>query len=349
MFYLKYRPQKIYEIDNEEVRLKLTNILKSKRVPHAMLLTGPKGTGKTSAARIVAKVINCEKNLYSGKNTKFEPCNTCDNCRSITSGSSVDVFEMDAASTRKIDDIRSLIDNVKFSSTHSRYKVYIIDEVHMLTTESFNALLKTLEEPPKSTIFILATTESEKLPKTIQSRCIRFDFNKAKIDEIVRMLNRICDSEKLKIDETLLKLIAQYSDHSFRDAAKIIEEVSIQNARSEGEIKNILGLRDTDSQILKAIAEKDLKKTFEFIEAYDKKNGSFRALIEFMLDALHLSLLKKSGIDVELPKDYNFTYREITTLIRLLQEAYNLLKISPIESLPLEIAVSEYIDKVKEK
>lgn len=179
MYYQKYRPQTIDQIDNETIRTQLKNILSKKTISHSWLLTGPKGTGKTSTARLLAKSINCLENLYAQKGTSEEPCNNCEHCKLITSGNAIDVIEMDGASNRKIDDIRQLIDQVKFAPAHMRYKVYIIDEVHMLTNESFNALLKTLEEPPQSTIFILATTELDKLPKTIISRCLRLNFTHA--------------------------------------------------------------------------------------------------------------------------------------------------------------------------
>src|SRR3989344_4787485 len=160
MLYLRYRPQTIAEIDNSSVKNRLLSIIASSELPHAFLLVGPKGTGKTSTARIIAKSINCEKNKRGSKGKDFEPCNDCDSCKAITAGMSIDVVEIDGASNRRIDDIRELNSNVKFIPVSSRYKVYIIDEVHMLTTEAFNALLKTLEEPPSHVVFILATTEA---------------------------------------------------------------------------------------------------------------------------------------------------------------------------------------------
>ncbi|MFN3978738.1 MAG: DNA polymerase III subunit gamma/tau, partial [Sulfurihydrogenibium azorense] len=175
MFYLKYRPQTIEEIDNERVRERIKIVLRSKTIPHAFLLTGPKGIGKTSTARIIAKTINCQNNLFSQKSNSIEPCNICSICQSIIKGYSTDIVEIDAASARGIEEIKELINQIKFYPLQTRYKVYIIDEVHMLTKEAFNALLKTLEEPPSSTIFILASTELEKIPKTIISRCFRLN------------------------------------------------------------------------------------------------------------------------------------------------------------------------------
>jgi len=345
MFYLKYRPQTIEEIDNETVREKIKIMLRAKRVPHALLFTGPKGTGKTSAARIVAKIINCENNIFNKKSELVEPCNRCQTCKSITAGYSIDVLEIDAASSRKIDETRDLINQVKFTPIRSRYKVYIIDEIHMLTPESFNALLKTLEEPPSSTVFILATTEVEKLPKTIVSRCLRFNFAKAKEVEILRMLKRIIKSENIKIDEETLKFIAKYSDNSFRDAAKLLEETVINSPTPTlNDVKRILGLKDENNDLIRLLEKKDLKKTLEFIENYDKSAGNFKILIEYLLDKLHLALLKKNHLETDLEENYNFSLKEIALLIKLLQEAYNNLKYSPIEALPLEIALVEYIN-----
>ena len=198
-FYLKYRPQKLADLDLREVREGLLRIVKGGKFPHALLFAGPKGTGKTSAARIFAKVVNCQ-NPKDG-----EPCNQCDACREITKGTAMDLIEIDAASNRGIDDIRALRETIKLSPVKLKYKVYIIDEVHMLTLEAFNALLKTLEEPPTHAIFILCTTEPDKLPETIISRCLRFNFRKAKIEEIVEgPLKRAVENESFEVEDCLL-------------------------------------------------------------------------------------------------------------------------------------------------
>lgn len=344
MFYLKYRPQTIAEIDNTSVREQFLKLLTSKSVPHAILLTGAKGTGKTSTARIVAKAINCEKNVFAGKSNSIEPCNTCENCKSITNGSSIDVIEMDAASNRKIDEIRDIIDKIHFLPVSNRYKVYIIDEVHMLTKEAFNALLKTLEEPPKSTIFIIATTELEKLPKTIQSRCIQFIFPKAQKNDVIHMLNRIAKEEKIVVEKSVLEFIAAHSDSSFRDGAKLFEMAVVQQALTIDAVKKLVGLTSENTDILKLIEEKKLGDILTFFEEYEKKGGDFKTLIEIELEKLHQLLLQKNGIDTDLSNSYNVSVSDISKLIRLFQEAYNMQKMSPIEALPIEIAIVEFFN-----
>src|SRR5215469_4743338 len=196
VFYRKYRPQHISDLDSASVRQTLYAVLQ-KNIPHAFLFTGPKGLGKTSTARIVAKVVNCEKR----KKGETEPCNICSQCVSIASGTNVDVLEIDAASNRGIDEIRELKEKIRLAPVLAIQKVYIIDEVHMLTTEAFNALLKTLEEPPEHAMFILCTTEAHKVPETIVSRCFQIMFKPATDQEIARSLERVAKGENLKIEK----------------------------------------------------------------------------------------------------------------------------------------------------
>ena len=206
-------------VGQEHVTRTLKNALKEKRFSHAYLFSGPRGTGKTSTAKIFAKAVNCLEGPAP------EPCNRCEPCRRIAEGSLMDVVEIDAASNRGVDEIRDLRDKVKFAPTEVRYKVYIVDEVHMLTTEAFNALLKTLEEPPDHVIFILATTEPHKLPQTIRSRCQHFPFHRISFREIVRHLHRICDAQSVEVDEAALATIARAADGGMRDALSLLDQV----------------------------------------------------------------------------------------------------------------------------
>ncbi len=221
VFYRKWRPQTLAEVVGQEaVTRTLCNALNSGRVSHAYLFYGPRGTGKTSTGRILAKAVNC---LTNGKG---EPCNTCPMCQAITEGRALDVIEVDAASNRGIDDIRGLRDRVNYAPNQARYKVYIIDEVHMLTKEASNALLKTLEEPPPHAIFILATTEIHKVLPTILSRCQRFDFRRISQADVVSKLTRICETEGIHIEPEGLQLIAKSATGSLRDAENILEQLT---------------------------------------------------------------------------------------------------------------------------
>ena len=343
MFYLKYRPRKLEELDNSKARTEITNILKSNKIPHALLFSGPKGTGKTSTARIFAKSVNCLSNKFAGKGDSIEPCGKCKSCVAIDQSSSVDVIELDAASNRGVEEIKSLIYSSSFLPMVSRYRVFIIDEAHMITQVAFNALLKTLEEPPPSVIFILATTNPEKLPKTIISRCTQIKFGQAKEQDIIRMLERIIKNEKINIDKEVLNLIAQSSDYSFRDAAKILEELVTQKALTSEKAAKILATRQKNL-LLKFLSEKDPKKTLDWIEKFVEEGGNVKNLITSSIQTLKELLLIQKGVK-EGGKEYSqlkFTNSEITLLLKLLLEAYRNMSFSPIESLPLEIAVVEF-------
>lgn len=224
--YLKYRPRTIEELDLAGVRRILGEIVKANKVAHAYLLTGPRGSGKTSTARVMARLVNCERN---GEKLA-EPCNKCSACQSIIEGSGVDVIEIDAASNRGIDDIRELKEKIRLSPAILRKKVYIIDEVHMLTSEAFNALLKTLEEPPSHSLFILCTTELHKVPETIVSRCVQIHFTKATPSEMQRSFERVLSGEGVKADAEALSYLAKAVDGSFRDGVKILDQLIVGTA-----------------------------------------------------------------------------------------------------------------------
>ena len=341
MFYLKYRPKKISEIDNSSVRDVLRKVLESKNIPHALLFTGQKGTGKTSAARIFAKTVNCLNNKFKESSLSIEPCNQCSNCLSIDKSTSIDVLEIDAASNRGIEEIKDLIRKTAFLPMRARFRVFIIDEAHMITNEGFNALLKTLEEPPETAIFILATTNPEKIPTTIASRCVKINFGKAKKDDIILMLKRIAANEGLEFNEDFFTLIANSSENSFRDATKLFEELIIQKITKLEEVERFLGLKGKNN-FRKLIEKNDIKAALSWIEQFAQEGGNFKNLIEQTLDELRLMLLAKKGLNRENEYQTSLTTEQIVSLIKLLMEAYQNLRISPIESLPLEIAIVEF-------
>jgi len=346
MFYLKYRPRTISEIDNLQAKETISNILKSSTLPHTFLLVGQKGTGKTSTARILAKAVNCLNNKFSSKASKsYEPCNVCDNCKSISLSSFTDVIEMDAASNRGIDEIKDLIRETSFLPMSGNYRVFIIDEAHMITNEGFNALLKTLEEPPKSAIFILATTNLEKVPKTIVSRCLKINFGKANSADIFSMLKRISENEKLELKDDVLKLVATHSEDSFRDAAKIFEEITLQKISSTDQVEKFLGIRGR-SDLIEVLEKKNLKDTLSWIREFSKNGGDFKNLIEDVLNQLHDQLLNKNGLGEKDSVTTTLTTTQISLLMKLFIEAYQNLRYTPIDSLPVEIALIEFYNRL---
>ena len=252
--YRKYRPQKLEEVVGQEhIKKALANAIEMNRISHAYLFTGPRGTGKTSTARIFAKSLNCVNG------PTINPCGECENCRDITNSVPMDVIEIDAASNRKVEDAQNILEKVMYAPVNSRFKIYIIDEVHMLSTTAFNALLKTLEEPPKNVIFILATTEVHKVLDTIKSRCQRFDFRRITTSDIVKHLRYISDSEKINITDDALATIAKNSAGGMRDSIALLDQLSVlgsQNAITTDDINALLGrisfdvLRDLSANIL---------------------------------------------------------------------------------------------------
>ncbi|MCK9426285.1 MAG: DNA polymerase III subunit gamma/tau [Ignavibacteriaceae bacterium] len=279
----KYRPQLFDEVVGQEhITNTLKNGIKSGRVAHAFLFTGPRGVGKTTTARILAKALNCENPKDA------EPCNKCEMCKSIQSTQSMDIIEIDAASNRGIDDIRTLRDSVKYAPTKGKYKVYVIDEVHSLTKDSFNALLKTLEEPPSHTIFIFATTDIHKVPITIISRCQRYDFRRIDVHTIKTLLNKIADDQKISIDDKTLTLIAKKSDGGLRDAESFFDQVVAfcgEKVEYETVIK-ILNFIDDELyfQVSDAIKTKDYQAAFTLAEKIYQNGWSFTDFLEGLIE-----------------------------------------------------------------
>lgn len=344
--YLKYRPRVLEDLDLESVREELKKIVSSGNIPHAFLFAGPKGTGKTSAARIIAKIVNCEK---QGKKLT-EPCNKCNQCKSISLGNNIDVIELDAASNRGIDDVRALRDTIKLSPASAKKKVYIIDEAHMLTPEASNALLKTLEEPPDHVIFILATTNPEKLIETVRSRTTFIEFHKASVDETVRSLTNVIRGEKIKMDKEILHLISEVSDGSFRDAVKIIEQIISQKIKLTKESVGEYLLKNktfNQKEFLEILLKKDVKKALSQITDFVNKGVGAESILNSLIDLLRTALLVKSGLPGE--DNFNLSKEDLLSLIELLIDARSQIALSPIEELPLEIAVVKWCGDGKEE
>lgn len=335
VFYLKYRPKTLSELDNTHVAEVIGKYLAKEPIPHAFLFTGPKGTGKTSTARILAKSINCQNK----KN--FQACGECEICRSIAKGNQLDVLEIDAASNRGIDEIRDLREKIKLAPTLLKYKVYIIDEVHMLTTEAFNALLKTLEEPPKHAVFILATTEAHKVPETVISRCVKIEFQKATISELMHALKRVITGEKLAIDEEALNLISEAADGSFRDATKLLEELALENIRiTEKAVKLKTGSSDKKLQedFLDHLHQKKAKEMLLVVAQLTREGKNLRQFFLEILKRLEDYLIALYTNDT--PSQW--TKNELTQAIGLFTNAFMELKTAVILQLPFELAIVEY-------
>lgn len=333
--YRRWRPRGFTDfVGQRHVVTTLSHALESNRVAHAYLFTGPRGTGKTSTAKIFAKALNC------AEPNGINPCDHCLNCTRINEGSFMDVIEIDAASNRGIDEIRDLREKVKFAPAEGKFKIYIIDEVHMMTTEAFNALLKTLEEPPKFVVFILATTEVHKVPLTIISRCQRFDFKRFTVEEITGRLAEIIAAEGMEAEAEALTLIAQYAEGGMRDALSILEQTlaHCQGKLLDSDVRAILGLIDREEidRLTQAVKERDTKTALTVLDNV-RMNGKDlfqfgRSLTEHFRELLLKSL---SGETV----GTFFSPGELIAIIETLAAATNEVKRSFQSALPLELAL----------
>ncbi|MDP4199457.1 MAG: DNA polymerase III subunit gamma/tau [Bacteroidota bacterium] len=350
----KWRPMRFEDVVGQEhVTRTLKNAIREGRLAHAFLFTGQRGCGKTTVARLLAKAINCPNAAANG----YEPCNTCDNCLSITDGRSMDVAEIDGASNNGVDDVRGLRENVKYPPLQGAYKVIIIDEVHMLSSAAFNALLKTLEEPPKYLIFIFATTEVQKVLPTILSRTQRYDFRRIQIEEITGLLRKIALADGITIDDDALLMIAKKADGSARDAESIFDQaVAFCGMTVQTEhLRDALALIDLDFyfEVTTAIASREAKRAFELAadvisRGYDIEEF-LGGLLEHFRNILTVSITKETKLlevsrshaerYLTLPKD--FSEGDIVRLVRLAQQALEKLRVAQQPRIVLEVAMVE--------
>jgi DNA polymerase-3 subunit gamma/tau len=367
VLYRKYRPQTFGEIIGQEHVVKtLSNALASGKVSHAYLFSGPRGSGKTTIARVMAKSLNCS-NRKAGD---FEPCNKCSSCLEIGEGRSMDLIEIDAASHRGIEEMKELINGIQFSPSKSNYKVFIIDECHQLSKEAANALLKTLEEPPAHAVFILATTELHKMISTIISRCQRFDFRKLTVAEIVRRLELLVGNEKAKIEKPALELIAINASGSIRDAESLLGQVlTFEDSSSKQEIKaekvkDLLGLVEINliSKFAGFLFEKKVMETINYLNEVNESGYDLQEFTKGLINYLRQALIIRfsgdsateggnpivsglTGEELEKLKKRAIVFKEeeLRNILNLFMEAENKMKYSSIPQLPLELAVIESI------
>lgn len=359
--YRKYRPKKLEDLIGQEATVQiLKNAAKAGKIGHAYLFFGPRGTGKTTTARLIAKLLNCEKRLADEKfRAQGEPCGECSHCREIDANFSFDVIEIDAASNRGIDEIRNLKENIQTAPAKGDYKVYIIDEVHMLTGPAFNALLKTLEEPPSHAVFVLATTEYEKVPATITSRTQRFVFKKIPKTKIYEKLKNIIAAEKISIEGDALELVAASGEGSFRDAESLLDQLSSSGEKiTLGMVEQLTGRTGLKKvgQLSEIILKKDLPLALNYLAEISEEGHNLTQLTKDLIHYLRkiLSLKTNSALEKffadELTREEVNQIKKLSVLadteflIKLIKSlilAYTEIRYSPFPTVPLEIALIE--------
>jgi DNA polymerase-3 subunit gamma/tau len=353
--YTKHRSQKFSEVVGQSHIVKvLTNAIINQRIGHAYLFSGPRGTGKTTIARLLSKSLNCEKR----KDDDFEPCNTCQSCREIINGTSMDIIEIDAASNRGIDEIRELRDKIRFAPSGKHYKIFIIDEVHMLTREAFNALLKTLEEPPKHAIFILATTELNKVPDTIVSRSQQFNFYLHDLVDIKKQITSIAKKEKIDIDEKSIETISRAARGSIRDGITLLDQVSNASTKINDDLtREILGMVKIEVvyEFISLMRQQKVEKIVIFIKKLFDNGVNFEQFTREIVEYLHQILLyqynckeitnnhtqQEKNQFVEFQK--SFSHRQTIKYIERFIQALNEIKDTNLPTLALEMAVFDLI------
>ena len=351
VFYRKWRPQSFAELAGQEpITRTLTNAVGSGKFAHAYLFTGPRGTGKTTTGRLLAKAVNCTDPR------KGEPCNACDSCRLFLEGRALDLIELDAASNRGIDEIRSLRDKVGFAPAAARFKLYLVDEVHMLTEPAFNALLKTLEEPPPHAIFVLATTEPHKVPATIASRCQRFDFRRISLSAIGEVLGRVCREEKVKCPDEGLELVARSATGSLRDALNLLEQLIDYNGRklSLADVQAGLGLVGDarSAELARLSLQGDLGAGLALVASVRDDGLDIRQFQREVIGHLRNLLLVKAGAEASLSLTHEQAEEmkalasgvgadRIVRALKTFGQAD--LRADPQSSLPLELALAECV------
>jgi DNA polymerase-3 subunit gamma/tau len=346
----RWRPQTFEDlIGQEHVARTLTNALRSGRVAHALLFTGLRGVGKTTAARIVAKALNCERGPAA------TPCNSCTNCEEITAGRSVDVLEIDGASNTGVDDVRQIIENVRYQAARCRYKIYIIDEVHMLSNSAFNALLKTLEEPPPHVKFIFATTDPHKLPATVQSRCQRYDFRRIPLRAVTERLRMIVAAEGASVSDQALWLVAREGVGSMRDAQSLLDQVLAYGGEKidVAEVVAVLGVADRAviAEIVDALADRDGAKALAAVDRIYQHGHDLRRLSRDLIEHVRNVAVAKVSRSELLPdiadeeralvrkQAERISSEDCDRAFRILQEADEEASRSPYPKLVLEMAL----------